>query len=57
MSNFFMWLGTKRKPIGYTIGVLNLLAALSYFIQGEYSMAILWVAIGFMIIIDATEVK
>ena len=52
-----MWFGTKRKPIGYTIGVLNLLAALSYFIQGEYSMTILWVAVGFMIIIDANEVK
>lgn len=57
MSKFFEWFGRKRKPIGYTIGSLNLLAAANYLYQGEYAMAILWIAIGFMIIFDASEFK
>jgi hypothetical protein len=52
MDKFFEWFGRNRKTIGYTAGGLNLLVAVSYLIQGQWGMAMLWVFIGAMIVYD-----
>lgn len=52
LDKFFVWVGRNRNTIGYTIGGLNLLMALSFLAQGAWGLAILWAAIGAMIIID-----
>jgi hypothetical protein len=53
MDKFFEWFGRNRKTIGYTVGGLNLLAAVSYLIQGQYGLAILWLFVGSMIVYDS----
>ena len=57
MSKFFEWMYTKRKAIGYTIGGLNLLAAVNYYLQGQTGMAVTWTVIGIFLIWDAHEFK
>ena len=57
MSKFFEWFGRNRKPIGYTIGGLNLLAALNYYLNGLTGMAVTWTVIGLFLIYDAYEFK
>jgi len=57
MSKFFEWFGRNRKPVGYTIGALNLLAALNYYLNGQTSLAVLWIVIGMFLIWDAAEFK
>jgi hypothetical protein len=57
MSKFFEWMYTKRKAIGYTIGGLNLLAAVNYYLQGQTGMAVTWTVIGMFLIWDAYEFK
>jgi hypothetical protein len=57
MSKFFEWLSSKRKAVGYTIGGLNLLAALNYYLTGQTGLAVLWVVIGMFLIWDAAEYK
>lgn len=57
MSKFFEWVGRNRKPISYTIGGLNLLAAVNFAIQGYHGMAVLWIAIAFMLIWDGYDSK
>jgi len=57
MSKFFEWFGRNRKPIGYFIGGLNILSAISHATRGDFGMAALWFAIGFMFIWDAYEFK
>lgn len=52
LDKFFTWIGRNRNTIGYTIGGLNLLMALSFLAQGAWGLAILWAVIGTMIIID-----
>jgi hypothetical protein len=55
MKTFLSWLIRYRKPIGYVIGGLNLLAALNYWINGQAALALLWVVIGSFIIWDAYD--
>jgi hypothetical protein len=57
MSKFFEWLQSNRKHIGYTIGVLNLVAAFNYYLMGLTGMAVLWTVIGTFLIWDASEVR
>jgi hypothetical protein len=57
ISKFLDWLYSKRKPIGYTIGGLNVLAGLGHLLQAEFGLALLWFAIGMMLIMDAYEFK
>jgi hypothetical protein len=52
-DKFFEWFDRNRKTIGYTVGVLNLLAAVSYLIQGQYGLAMLWLFVGSMIVYDS----
>jgi hypothetical protein len=56
-EKFLVWFGQNRKAIGYTIGGLNLLVALSYFIQGQLGLMLLWIVIGFTIVFDTWEFK
>ncbi len=51
-DKILIWIGINRKPIGYTIGGLNLLVALNHLLQGEIGLAILWLVIGGMIVLD-----
>lgn len=57
MSKFFEWLMRNRKPVGYTIGGLNLFAALNYYLTDQIGMAVLWTVIGLFLVWDAYEYK
>lgn len=57
MTKFFDWVGRNRKSISYTIGGLNLLAAVNFAVQGYHGMAVLWIAIAFMLIWDGYDAK
>lgn len=57
LGKFLDWFYSKRKPIGYTIGALNVLVGLNHVINGDFGLALLWFAIGMMLIIDAYEFK
>ena len=57
LGKFLEWFGSKRKPVGYTIGGLNLLAAVNYYFQGQTGMAVTWTVIGMFLIWDAAEYK
>jgi hypothetical protein len=56
-DKFFVWFGHNRKTIGYTIGGLNLLTALSHLIQGHLGLMLFWLVIGCMIMFDAWKFK
>ena len=56
-DKFIEWFGRNRRTIGYTIGGLNLLVALSHLIQGHYGLMLLWLVIGSMIVFDTWEFK
>ena len=57
IDKFLDWFYTKRKPIGYTIGGLNVLVGLNHVINGDFGLALLWFAIGMMLIMDSYEFK
>ena len=57
LGKFLDWFYSKRKPIGYTIGGLNILVGLNHIINGDFGLALLWFAIAMMLIIDAYEFK
>ena len=56
-DKFFTWFGRNRRTIGYTIGGMNLLVALSHLIQGQLGLMLFWLVIGCMIIFDTREFK
>lgn len=51
-DKILIWIGRNRKAIGYTVGGLNLLAALNHLAMGQYGLAMLWLVIGAMIVMD-----
>ncbi len=57
MDTFLNWFYRNRKPIGYTIGGLNLLAGVNHAFNGDYGLAILWIVIGGFLVIDARSFK
>lgn len=57
MSKFFEWLGRNRKPVGYTVGGLNVLVAINHAANGDMGLAVLWAVIGSFLIWDAYEAK
>ena len=57
MNKFLDWLHNNRRPIGYTIGGLNLLAALSHLVNGNYGLAVLGLVIGGFLVLDARGFK
>lgn len=56
-DKFFTWFGRNRRPIGYVIGGMNLLTALSHLLQGNLGLMLFWLVIGCMIIFDTWEFK
>ena len=56
-DKFFVWFGRNRRTIGYAIGVLTLLTALSHLVQGQLGLMLFWLVIGCMIIFDTREFK
>jgi hypothetical protein len=57
MQKFSEWFYSKRKPVGYTIGVLNILVSLNHLLNNEYGLFALWLTIGATIIFDTKEYK
>jgi hypothetical protein len=56
-DKILIWLGRNKSAIGYTAGGCNLLVALNYLMQGNTGLAVLWLVIGAMIIIDVGAYK
>ena len=56
-DKILIWFGRNRRPIGYTIGALNLLSGISYLISDLIGLGVLWLVVGAMIIIDTREFK
>lgn len=54
-EKFAVWFGTYRKPIGYTIGGINLLSGLQYFAQGNTAQGWLFFMIGYIILLDTWD--
>ncbi len=57
MDKFFEWFDCNRKPIGYTIGALNLLAGISNLANENYTLAVVNFAIAAVLIADAWRSK
>ena len=57
MNSFLNWIFKNRKPIGYTVGGLNVLSAINHAVNGDWGMAVLWFVIGAFLILDAYEFK
>lgn len=57
MDKFVEWFGRVRKPVGYTIGSLNVLVGLGHALGGDLGLAVLWLVIGGLIIFDTYEFK
>lgn len=57
MNSFLNWIYKNRKPIGYTVGGLNVLSAINHAVNGDWGMAVLWFVIGAFLILDAYEFK
>ena len=57
IGKFLDWFHSKRKPIGYTIGGLNVLVGLNHLLHGDPGLALLWFAIGMMLVMDAYDYK
>ena len=56
-NKFIIWCGTYKKPIGYIVGSLNLVAAAVEYSRGQEMNATVWIALclGAFILIDASR--
>lgn len=54
---FLDWLYSKRKPVSYTLGVLNMLLGAVYFYQGNAALGTIWLVLGIMFTFDAYDSK
>lgn len=52
-DKIFEWIGRHQQTIGYIGGASGMLAGLGYALQGNTGLALLWLVVGGMIIIDA----
>jgi hypothetical protein len=57
MQTFLSWFGRNRRPIGYTVGGVNLLSGLVHLFSGNILDGIFWLLIGAAILIDTREFK
>jgi len=57
MEKFFKWFETYRKPIGYTVGGLNVFNGLTNLLFGDLLGAVFWFLLGGAIILDAKYFK
>jgi hypothetical protein len=54
-EKFKVWFGLYRKPIGYTIGTVNVLGGLQYFAQDNSAQGWLFFMIGYIILLDTWD--
>jgi hypothetical protein len=54
-EKFKVWFGTYRKPIGYTIGTINLLGGIQYLNQGNSAQGWSFIMIGYIILLDTWD--
>lgn len=52
-----LWFGKYRKPIGYTIGISNLIMGLAAIAVDDYMSAVFWLVLGSAIVIDTKYFK
>lgn len=57
MKRFFKWLDNNRRAIGYTVGGLNIVAAMNYAWLGLTTLAVVWTVIGVFLLWDTYEYK
>lgn len=57
MNKFFAWFDTYKRPIGYTIGAMNILAAGLEYSRGQEMNATVWISlvIGLALMLDASR--
>lgn len=56
-DKFLIWLGRNRQSVGYTIGILNILAGIMHLFQLEFLQSVVWLIIGTIIIFDTYRFK
>lgn len=52
-EKFVTWFNRNRRPIGYTLGALNILGGLQHAYNGDFGLAVIWLLIGSFLIADA----
>jgi hypothetical protein len=57
MVNFINWYSNNRKPIGYTIGGLNLVSGSFAIMSGSMISGVACLIIGVLIVFDAKVFK
>jgi len=57
MVNFINWYSNNRKPIGYTIGGLNLVSGSFAIMSGSMISGVACLVIGVLIVFDAKVFK
>ena len=56
-NTFFIWCGVYKKPIGYTVGTLNIVASASEYLRYGEMTSTAWIAlvVGAFILLDASR--
>lgn len=57
MDRIYDWFVKNWKPIGYTIGTVNIISGLGDVMTGSLWFGLFWIAIGSFIIYDARTSK
>jgi hypothetical protein len=57
MNNFIAWFERNRKPIGYTIGGMNVVSGLGQMADGQFWPGIVWLILGIALVFDAHQFK
>ena len=57
MNTFLAWCDTYKRPIGYTVGAMNILAAGLEYSRGQEMNSTVWIAlvIGLALMLDASR--
>lgn len=55
MDKFLSWFDRNRKRIGFTVGALCVLSAVTDIVAGDPIIGVLWLMVGIMIIVDARQ--
>lgn len=53
LEKVMFWFAENRKKIGYTLGALNILGALTLFVSGQTANAFIQLFVGSVLIFDA----
>jgi hypothetical protein len=57
MEKTMFWFTENRKKIGYTLGTLNVLGALTLFVNGQTTNGLIQLFAGSVLIFDAWTMK